>query len=89
VNEERTGKCLRQVEHIRGFIFIKLALLQLQDTDNTSTVSVKQDVETGTCSQTDVGMDLIGSMESEMQRLLEENNKSKFHTSILLTITKR
>jgi hypothetical protein len=30
------------------------------------------DVETGTCSQTDVGMDLIGSMESEMQRLFEE-----------------
>ena len=53
------------------------ALLQLQDTDNTSTVSVEQDVETGTCSQTDVGMDLIGSMESEMQRLLEENNKLK------------
>jgi hypothetical protein len=53
------------------------ALLQLQDTDNTSTLSVEQDVETGTCSQTDVGMDLIGSMESEMQRLLEENNKLK------------
>ena len=53
------------------------ALLQLQDTDNTSIVTVEQDVETGTCSQTDVGMDLIGSMESEMQRLLEENNKLK------------
>jgi hypothetical protein len=38
---------------------------------------VEQDVETGTCSQTDVGMDLIGSMESEMQRLLEESNKLK------------
>ena len=40
--------------------------LRLQDTDNTSTVFVEQDVETGTCSQTDVDMDLIGSMESEM-----------------------
>jgi alanine racemase len=37
----------------------------------------QQDVETGTCPQTDVGMDLIGSMESEIQRLLEENNKLK------------
>ena len=38
---------------------------------------MEQDVETGTCSQTDVGMDLIGSMENESQRLLEENNKLK------------
>ena len=38
---------------------------------------MEQNVETGTCSQTDVGMDLIGSMESEMQRLLEDNNKLK------------
>jgi hypothetical protein len=38
---------------------------------------VEQDVETGTCSQTDVGMNLIGSMESEIQLLLEENNKLK------------